>query len=274
MRNTAPAALIALGLLMAAPAYTAPTPGKTTVRAWLGYSTFALGDINSQIEAQRNAFGSDTLVDESRWDPFGGAPNLGGELDVQITPTVSAGLGVDVHRSSVRHQMSRVFSLDPDSGEPAEFENLDEQTKISAWDVVANVSMWVPSAPGLYFGAQVGLVRGTYTNESVHHIDTFTTPSDLLLTQGTFQGTGAVLGAFTGYEQSINPQLSITTRMGYRYRQIARPIGTTNITEWGDQGNAREWESGPLLDANGHTMSLDLGGFYFQIGLSVALGGN
>jgi len=274
MRNAAPAMLVVLSLLAAAPARPAPQPGRTTLRAWMGFSTLALGDINSRIEAQRTAFGSDTTVDELRWDPFGGAPNLGGELDVQISPKLSAGIGVDVLRSSVSHQVFRVFSLDPDTGEPAEFETTDEHGTVSAWDVVGNVSMWVPSAPGLYFGAQVGLMRGTFTHSDVYHVETFTAFPDLRFTDGTFKGTGAVLGAFTGYDQALTPQLSLTTRMGYRFRQISRPLGVTYVTDWGDQGNTREWENGQLVDQNGKPMNLDLGGFYFQVGLSATLGGN
>jgi hypothetical protein len=273
MRYAAPAIALALGLV-AAPAHAAPAPGKTTLRGWLGFTTLSLGDINSQIVAQRDAFMADTLVDEALWNEMGGAPSLGLELDVQFTQKVSGGIAVSVHRSSVDHQMFRVFSLDPDTGEPAETESYDERLRVSAWDVVANATMWVPSAPGLHFGAQLGLVRGTFERDDVYHIDTNTILPDLLLTHGTFQGTGVVLGAFTGYEQSLTPQLSLTSRMGYRYRQIQKPLGTTYITDFGDQGNSREWESGPLTDASGRPMSLDLGGFYFQIGLSVTLGGN
>lgn len=270
----AASALVAgLTLLIAAQARALPSPGKATVQTWAGFATLGLGDINRQIRAERDAFRADTLVDESAWDPLGGTPDLGGELSVQITSVVSAGIGVNVHRSSVRHQMLRIFSYDPDSGEPAEIETLDEQLRLSAWDVVGTVALWVPSAPGLHFGAQVGLVRGTYDTEVFHHIDTFTAPSDLLQIQGHFQGTGAVLGAFTGYEQSLTSQIGLTTRIGYRYRQIRRPRGDTLITEIGDQGNAREWESGPLLDRTGRPMSLDLGGFYCRVGLSVGLGG-
>ena len=273
MRN-APALVVVLGLLVAAPAFAVPAPGKATLRAWMGFTTLALGDINSQIEAQRNTFAGDSLVDELMWNPLGGAPNVGGELDLQFTRTVSGGIAVNVHRSSVDHQMFRVFSLDPDTGEPAETESYDERLHVSAWDVTANMTYWVPSAPGLHFGAQLGLVRGTFERDDVYHLDTNTQLPDLLLTQGTFKGTGAVLGAFTGYDQPITPQLSLTTRMGYRYRQIQKPLGTTYSTDFGDQGNTREWENGPLLDANGHPMSLDLGGFYFQIGISATLGGD
>lgn len=274
MRSAASAVLVVLSLLAAAPARTAPQPGKTTLRGWLGFSTLALGDLNSRIEAQRTAYGSDSTVDELKWDPFGGAPNLGGELDVQLSPKVSVGLGIDVMHSSVHHQVFLVTSLNPDTGEPEEFNTTDERGTVSAWDVVGNVSLWVPSAPGLYFGAQVGLLRGTFTRDEVYHFESNTAFPDLRFTDGTFKGTGAVLGAFTGYEQALTPQLSLTTRMGYRFRQISRPIGTTYVTDWGDQGNTREWENGQLLDQNGKPMNLDLGGFYFQVGLSATLGGN
>ena len=272
MRNPFPVVLVALGLMVAAPAHPAGQPGQATLRAWLGFNSFPLGDINNQIKAERDAFLADTLTDESRWDEFGGAPELGGELEVQITPTLSAGLGVSVQRSSVRHEALRVFSLDPDTGEPAEIETYDETLTIRAWDVVGSVTLWVPSAPGLHFGGQVGLVRGTYLTEHWYLIDTNTVLPNMVFTDGSFSGTGAVLGAFTGYQQALTSQLGFTSRIGYRYRKVNEPKGNTLLTEWGDQGNAREWEEGPLLDKTGRPMDLDLGGFYFKVGLSLAIG--
>jgi hypothetical protein len=265
--------LVALGLIVAAEAHAVTQPGKARLRAWTGFTTLSLDDINTKVRAERDAFRADTLVDESSWDPLGGAPSLGAELEVQITPVVSAGLGFSAHRSSVRHQATRIFSYDFDTGEPAEIETFDEELKVQAWDVVGTVGFWVPSAPGLHFGGQFGVVRGTIQRDAVYLIDTFSILPNMILTQGTWRGTGVVLGAFTGYEQSMTSQLALTTRIGYRYRKVGRPQGTEYLTEWGDQGNAREVEFGPLLDATGRPMSLDLGGFYFKLGVTMGLGG-
>jgi len=269
MRIAVPGMLIALGLIVAVPADAVTQPGKATLRGWLGFTTLNLGDINDGIRSARDAFMADTLVDEASWDPLGGAPNLGVDLDIQLTPVFSAGLGFSTHRSSVRHQALRILSYDFDTGEPAEIESYDEETKISAWDVVGTLGLWVPSAPGFQFGAQLGLVRGTIEREGVYLIDAFTVLPNMQLTQGSWKGTGIVLGAFTGYEQPVTSQLSFSSRIGYRYRKIGRPTGTIVLTEWGDQGNAREVEHGPLQDGTG----LDLGGFYFKVGLSMGLGG-
>ena len=81
-----------------------------------------------------------------------------------------------------------------------------------------------------------------------------------------------VLGAFTGYEQPLSSALSLCTRMGYRYRNIRRPDGVLRTTHWGDTGNERQFEPGPLMDADGNPMELDLGGFYFNLGLSLGFG--
>lgn len=274
MRRAVPGMLIALGLVMAVgSAHALTAPGKARLSAWTGFTTLSLGDVNDRIRAERDAFMADTLVDESSWDPMGGAPGMGAELEIQITQTISAGLSVSTHRSSVRHQAIRIFSYDFDTGEPAEIETFDEQLKVQAWDVVGTLGLWVPSAPGLHFGGQLGLVRGTIERESMYLIDTFNILPNMILTEGTWRGTGVVLGAFTGYEQSMTSQLALTTRIGYRYRKVGRPTGTEYLTEWGDQGNAREVEHGPLLDSTGRTMSLDLSGFYFKVGVTMGLGG-
>lgn len=272
-RNLVPGLLVALGLLVAAPSQSAPDPGKARLRVWAGFTTLTLGDINDGIRSARDEFLADTLTDEATWDPFGGMPSVGGELDFQVTPVISAGFGVSAHRGSVRHQALRILSVDSGTGEPAEIESFDETLEISAWDVVGTLGLWVPSAPGLHFGAQLGMVRGTFQRESVYLIDAFTIEPNMQLRQGTWKGTGIVLGAFTGYEQSLTSQVAFTTRLGYRIRKVGRPQGTEIITDWGDSGNAREWETGRLLDEDGNTVELDLGGFYFKVGLSMALGG-
>ncbi len=273
MRNVVRGMIVAMSLVVAVPSYAVTQPGKARLRASLGFTTLTLGDINDQIRSDRDAFMADTLTDESSWDPLGGAPNLGVELDVQITPVVSAGIGFGAHRSSIRHNAFRILSLDIDTGEPAEFEQFDEKLKLSAWDVVGTVGLWVPSAPGLHFGAQVGMVRGTFERESWYLIESFSVEANMQQKLGTWSGTGVVLGAFTGYEQPITSQLSFASRVGYRYRKIGSPSGTLITINWGDQGNEREVEPGPLLDADGNPMELDLGGFYFNVGVSMSLGG-
>ncbi|MGH7730309.1 MAG: hypothetical protein ACRENJ_03575 [Candidatus Eiseniibacteriota bacterium] len=273
MRHVVPSLLIVLGLSSAAPAHGLTTPGKARLRAWMGFTTLALGDINGEIRARRDAFMADTLVDESSWDPLGGAPGVGAELEVQMTPVLSAGFGFSAHRGSIGHQALRILSIDVDTGEPGEIESFDENLTVTAWDLVGNVGLWVPSAPGLHFGAQLGLVRGTFQRESMYLIDAFTVEPNMQLREGTWKGTGVVLGAFTGYEQPLSSQLAFTSRLGYRHRKVGRLDGTEIITDWGDQGNAREWEVGPLVDANGNRVALDIGGFYFKVGLTMALGG-
>lgn len=272
MRNVVPGLLVAAGLMAAVPAHALTQPGKARLRATMGFTTLTLGDINDEIRSRRDAFMADTLTDEASWDPLGGAPNLGVELDVQITPVVSAGIGFSAHRNSIRQNAFRILSLD-EFGEPAEFEQFDEHLKLSAWDVVGTVGLWVPSAPGLHFGAQAGLIRGTFQRESWYLIESFSVEANMQQKQGDWKGTGVVLGAFTGYEQPITTQLAFSSRVGYRYRRIGSPTGSLTTINWGDQGNEREVEIGPLLDAAGNPMSLDLGGFYFNVGVSMSLGG-
>ena len=275
MRNTVPGMLIALSLIIAVPAQAVTQPGKARLRGWLGFTTLPLGDLNDQIRSERDAFMGDTLTDESMWDPLGGAPNLGAELDVQFTPVVSAAIGFSSLRSSVRHEAFRIISLDLETGEPAEFEDFDEELKVSAWDLVGTLGLWVPSAPGLHFGAQLGFVRGTFTSDRVHVISAFSYPAEYTeFVNGRWTGTGIVLGAFTGYDQSISSTLSLTSRIGYRHRRIGSPEGVVRILTLDEnEGTSYEWEPGPLLDAAGNPMSLDLGGFYFKVGLSMGLGG-
>ena len=273
MRNVVPGLLVAASLLAAVPAHALIQPGKARLRASLGFTTLNLGDINDEIRAARTAFLADTLTDESSWDPLGGAPNLSAELDVQITPVVSAGIGFSAHRSSIRHNAFKILSVDIDTGEPAEFEHFDENVKVNAWDVVGTLGLWVPSAPGLHFGAQVGMVRGTFERESWYLIESFSVEANMQQKLGDWKGTGVVLGAFTGYEQPITSGLAFSSRVGYRYRRIGNPSGTLLTVDWGDQGNSREVEIGQLLDVNGNPMDLDLGGFYFNVGVSMSLGG-
>ena len=264
-------ALCAL-LLGAVPAFAAVDPGRVTLRGSSGFSTLALNRLNEDIRTMRDAIRADTTVDESRWDTFGGSPSYRVELEAQLTKVFSAGLGFSMQRGDVRHEVTRVFSLD-EFGEPAEVESIDQAPRFEAWDLVGTLGLWVPSAPGLHFGLQLGYVRGTYRTEEGHQRDTFPELPSMSIGTGTWRGSGAVLGLYTGYERPVTQDLSIATRIGYRYRRIGRLDGLFSKTTWGDQGNEREWESGPLLDAGGRVMPLDLSGTYVDIGLSLGFGG-
>jgi len=281
LRSAVPWMLLVTALVIFAPrARAAPLPGEARLHGWLGFTTLRLNDPNGQIRADRAIIQADTLVDEYAWDPLGGEPRLAVEVDVRLTQLLSAGIGFSTHRGSVRHE-AVLLSYDFGPEEPSGIESFDETLKISAWDVVGTLGLWVPSAPGLHFGAQLGLVRGTIERERMWLIDKLNIEPNMRLDEGTWRGTGLVLGAFTGYEQPVTPQLSVLSRIGYSYRRIGPPQGTLIITEWGDQGNAREWERGPLRswefrplgEDEGEPMKLDLGGFYVNVGISLALGG-
>lgn len=274
VRDAVPVMLIVVGLIGAAPVHAEPQPGKARLTGWVGFTTLSLGDINDQTRARQAEFMADTATDEVLWDPMGGVPDLGVELNVQLTSVISAGVGFSAHRGSVRHEAFRILSYDFDTGEPAEIEDFDEELKVSAWDVVGTLGLWVPSAPGLHFGAQLGLVRGTFVSDRVHVLSTFSAGEFTEFLNGEWKGTGVVLGAFTGYDQSVTSALSITSRIGYRYRKIGSPEGILrNLTLDENEGTSYEWEAGPLLDDDGQPMELDLSGFYFKVGLSMAIGG-
>lgn len=273
IRTAVASVLVALGSIIAARADAAASPGRISLRGWAGFTTLSMADINDDIRSTQAAFRADTTVEELRWDPFGGSPNLRLEMDVQVTPLLSAGLGFSTQNGSVRLQSSRVFSVDPTTGEPAEIETLEQYPKFTAWDFVGTLGLWVPSAPGLNFGLQLGFVRGAVTTENTRLLDKFTASPLLEISDGEWQGTGPVLGAFAGFERSILPELSLSTRLGYRYRKIPRPDGILKTTSWGDQGNSREWTTGPLRNSKGEPIDLDLSGFYIDVGLSLGFGG-
>ena len=284
MRNTVGAGLlVALSLTLAAPVQ-ATQPGRTTLRGWLGFTTLSIGDVNDQIRFERTAFLADTLTDGALWDQLGGAPSLGVELDVQLTSVVSAGIGFSSQRNSVRQEAFMVLSLD-EFGEPAEIEDFDQELKVSTWDAVGTLGLWVPSAPGLHFGAQLGLARSTLTRDFVHVASAYTIPAEFTeFVNGRWTGTGVVLGAFTGYEHALSSRLSLTSRIGYRYRKIGGPHGIVRrLTLDENEGTSYEWEAGPLrhwrigprgapIDVEGDPVSLDLSGFYFKAGLSMGFG--
>lgn len=273
IRTAVPCVLVALGLISASPAHAATAPGRISLRGWAGFTTLSMADVNDDIRSTQAAFRADTTVEELRWDPFGGSPNLRLELDVQVTPVLSAGLGFSTQSGSVRLQSSRVFSVDPITGEPAEVETFEQEPKFTAWDFVGTLGLWVPSAPGLNFGLQLGFVRGAMETENTHLFDTFSASPVLEISNGEWKGSGPVLGVFSGYERPILPELSLSTRLGYRYRKIPRPDGILKTTSWGDQGNSREWTTGPLRNSRGEPIDLDLSGFYIDIGLSLGFGG-
>jgi hypothetical protein len=271
--------LVALGIAVAGTARSAPEPGTVSVTGRLGWTTFMLGDVDGSIRSARTAFRADTAVSDIIWDEFGGAPNLGIDVDVQLTRKISAGFGFSYQRGHRRHEAARFF-VDTLTGDFAD-EQFEENPSFHAWDVVGTFGLWVPSAPGLHFGLQLGFIRGTYENQTVLFSET-SALSKIEFTQGSWDGTGPVLGAFTGYEQSLSGNLAFSVRTGYRYRNVRRPDGLIGLTGFDDNGHYRSFSPGPLavyqLDpqgdlVHGNPLDLDLSGFYFNIGVSLRLRG-
>lgn len=273
IRSAIRGVFVALCLCGATSVHAATEPGKVSLRGHVGIAALSPADINDAARAARDELLADSTVEESRWDPFGITPSLGIELEMQLTRELSFGLAFSSQHSFRRHTAVRVFSTNPATGEPAEMESIEEELRISAWDIGGTLALWVPSAPGLHFGVQLGLVRGALEKEGMHFFETFTAEPFLESTRGDWSGTGVALGAYTGYEQAVTPECALSTRIGYRVRKIGAPDGILRTTRWGDQGNSREWSEGPPLDSDGRPMGLDLGGFYFNLGLSLGFGG-
>lgn len=269
-------AFAVVGSLVAAPCQSAQAVGSFFyVHAGIGYATQSLSDVNDDIKA----FRSDLQASQSRgatlsyeWEPFGGAPDFDTEVGYRFSKLVAAGIGFAYQQSSVKH-LAEPDSFDLGSG-GYYFGTVEEQPKLSLLEVSGNVTLWVPSVPGLHFGGALGVARGTRTLTDALDVlygDALVSADSTTAGKGEWHATGVTFGAFAGYEVSVAPNISLLGRFGYRYRNVGKMVGSRTVVD--ENGVIVDTSDEPPSDSNGVPMDFDFSGVYLKMAVGVSFGG-
>ncbi|HEY3215864.1 MAG TPA: hypothetical protein VGK93_05180 [Candidatus Eisenbacteria bacterium] len=252
--------LVWLASVTSAPA--APIPHSPYFRAFVGYATQALGDVNDDVQAWSSYLSPrSTSLD---WEEIGGAANFGGEIGYHVSPLVSVGFGVGYQKGSQDHTATIDFT---DIGGTSYFGSFAEEPEVSVLDFYGAVTLWVPATPGLHFGGQIGAARGKYELSQATDI----TASDGSFEVSTFTGeadkTVLSAGLYAGYEVPVAPMVAVSGRAGYRFCDFGHMNGDFTFAGTDDVGPFFETGSGQVTNFDGNPMSIDLSGLQLHVGL-------
>lgn len=270
-------AFAVVGSLVAAPCQSAQAVGSFYIHAGIGYATQSLSDVNDDIKAFRSDLQTSQSMDNIlsfQWEPYGGAANFDTEVGYRFSKLVAAGIGFAYQHSSVEHVAEPDF-FDLGSGQYL-FGTLEEKPELSLLDVGGNVTLWVPSAPGLHFGGALGLARGTRTLTDAVDIlygDALVSGFTTAAGKGEWHATGVTFGAFAGYEVFVAPKVSLLGRLGYRYWKVGKMNGSYTVAGEDENGPIVGTFNEPPSDSNDVPLEFDLSGLYLKVGVGVSLGG-
>jgi hypothetical protein len=259
--------MLACLLCVAIPAFAAGAPGPGLyLRAQAGFAWPMLDDVNSSIRVEQSALS--TVSVGLDWEELAGGGLLAGELGYQFVPSFSLGIGL-AYQKTVRDQFANILF---DSGTAITSGRVTRAVEASLLSVMLTPTLWVPSAPGLHFGAQLGLGRGAYG---------FTEDDDLASTDGTFlvgtfdeeySQTAFTAAVFAGFDMPLSPALAITMRLGYLIGNFPDMEGTFTSSGVTEAGPFFDSGSGPITDSAGDPLEVSFNGVNLGVGLAWRFG--
>jgi len=225
------------------------------VRGSVGYSTQSLGDLNDDIEQDELVFRTAGLP--VTFEPFGGALDLAVEMGMRIVPTsrgipsISLGVGVSYETNDVHHAYSDL------SG------SFSDKTDLAILDVTGNLTFWFPSVRWLFAGFEAGKGFGSATEEL--QFRDFADPTNDLDVAGNFDGSGFVVGVFSGLQYEASGGALLFLKVGYHYRNLGHFDGTITSPQLGSS-------SGTAVNNAGRPLEFDFSGIYVKVGIGLAFG--
>jgi hypothetical protein len=227
-----------------------PAKGATSVYGFMGYGTQALGDVNAAIEDDEAAFqGAGIPVN---FETFGGAIDFSGGVVHQVGNSIGLGVELGYQGNSIDNRYTDV------SG------SYSDAVDLRIVDVTGVLQFWVPAAPGLLFGTNVGAGFGSAKDE-FHLVDYNNSANDTDYV-GEWSGVGLSAGAFAGYHFALGKSAQLLLHSGYRYRNLGEFSGEANSPQWGSS-------TAPPSDNAGQPLDFDFSGFYTRLGFGFSFGG-
>lgn len=231
-------------------------PASIYMRGSVGFATQSLADVNDDIELVGSSYSP--LATSLDWEKFGGAVPFGVEGGYQFSDRLSGGIGFTYQKSKVEHDGTLDFT-DTGSG-TSYFADLGEDQDLSLLDFYGTLTLWIPEAPGLHFGGQLGVARGKL--DFADFIDLTASDGTFLIGAGTgdADATRFSAGIYAGYEATLTPVFGLSGRVGYHYLNLGEMEGTYTFVGDSDTGPLNLSATGPVTDSNGGSMDFDFSG--------------
>jgi hypothetical protein len=260
------AAAVALLLLVASAASAQPPePGTYSFRGSLGLAKQSLGDVNDDIALDASTWGP--LSSSLDWKEHGDGVPFGLEFGYQYSERWSWAFGLTWHKSTVDHAAMLDF-LDTTNG-VIYTGPLSESQDLKLLDMYGTAAMWIPHAPGLHLGAQLGFAMGSV--DFSDGIDLDGDDGSFLVLNGDGEGhaTGFSAGLYAGYEVTVTPLVGLSARVGYLQCNLGKMDGRYQVRGTSDTGPIAGQANGSLTDSNGRTMDWDFSGLRASGGVTL-----
>ena len=115
--------------------------------------------------------------------------DIGAEIGFRVSEMVSLGAGINYQKNELTNSYTDITGS-----------YLDDIT-LEILELTGNITFWVPSAPGLFFGASGGMGYGDL--EEYLSFQIFGDPASSFTITGTGDGSGFTGGLFGGYEANF-----------------------------------------------------------------------
>lgn len=237
-------ACVACATLGASAAAAQPAPGAVYVRGGVGFATQSMGDWRDFIESLKQAF--------PEWTNIKTAFEPGAEVGYVVHPLFSVGVRVAHQRGTSNNSYGDL--------ELTQSQRL--AMSMTTWTGTA--TLWLPTLPGFYIGAEAGRGQGAIDYEAhVHHASD---PSSDRDQTGAWNGSKFVGGVFVGFQQRLGEHGFWYYHGGWRRADLGVMNGHIDDLQYG------RYDGPPVL--GGDILRTDYSGIGVSFGFGVAFGGH
>jgi len=257
-----PALILLLGLLASSEAIAQTGAGTGYyVRGQAGYAWPSLGDVNSEIRSE----GTDlrqvsTLLD---WEELSGGGRYSAELGYAFTPVFSLGVELGYQKSARDHSADILFN----TGTAIVSGRVEQKVEASLLSVMLTPTFRVPSNPGLHFGAQIGMGRGSFDRRETDDVGASDGTFVVATIIEEFEETAFTGGLFAGYDFPVSPQVGFSMRAGYLVSNFSSMEGPYSANGYTELGPFSDSGSAPLTDSGGNALEVSFNGLNLSAGI-------
>jgi hypothetical protein len=231
------------------------------IRSSGGIGYWSMEDLKNALDHDKAILQEEGI--DTDYEDLGAVFGFGVEAGARVFSFISVGLSFEYEKNTLENSAGGMVYFDDGMGGTiwVSYDVVDDY-ELSIWEVQANVTFWMPPAPGLYIGASGGLGSGSINEDLFLSLES-AIDSESISENGDYEGSGFVGSIFAGYQYEFTSAPLVYLEAGYRLRNLGSFDGSFS-DDFKPKGELTNLDRKPVGDIN-------YSGFYVRAGVGFTI---